>query len=216
MRRFIGFVIAVIASGAFARAVEADQRHAGPDHLAQMAALREALAALDHAIADLGPVRSGAARRALEDLRVARARTEEALRIAELALPPRHPHAPAPEPPDRMLPKAAGPMDDAAFGALLARMREVAFGGERLALLGDAARGQRFTCAQVRQVVGLFDFGSEQVEAAAMLYPRVVDRSRFFEVIADLKFEGDREALRARVAEWDRAGLQAPPGGGRP
>ncbi|MBM4395465.1 MAG: DUF4476 domain-containing protein [Deltaproteobacteria bacterium] len=220
----IASVMIVAVTMALAGAARADHGHGdrrcgGRGDRAQVVALQQALSSLDRAMADLtrGP-RTKASREALAELGVARVRVAEALRLAEMELLPPPPPPPVViVPPDRKVPpKAPDPMDDRDFADLLSQLKGMAFGSERVALLRDAVKRHRFTTGQVRQVVAIFNFGSEQVDAAATMYPRVVDKADFFKVIADLEFESERDELRRRVEEWDRAGVAPPPGVERP
>lgn len=103
------------------------------------------------------------------------------------------------------------PMDGTRFAGLIQDLRNLSFSSEQLALIRDVARHQWFLTAQVRQVMGVFSFDSEKVEAAATLYPRVLDREDFYQVYADFTFDSDRQRLRERIEAMDR-GAQAPPG----
>ena len=169
--------------------------------------LQDAVASIDRAIAALRRIPSGPAQRvAMRELLDARSSVVHAIEMADFPPPPNV------LPPERkVLPAAPGPMAEADFADLLARLKQIAFGNDRVEAVKDAARHNRFTSDQVSRVIALFSFGSEQVEAAAAMYPRVIDKKNFFKVIAELEFESDREELRRRVEQWDKAGL----GGGQ-
>jgi len=99
-------------------------------------------------------------------------------------------------------------MADQDFSELLASLKAIPFGNDRLGVVRDACRRAYFTTGQVREVVRVFTFGHEKVEAAATMYPRTLDKGVFFKVNGDLEYESDREALRVRLEKWDRAGMQ--------
>ena len=50
------------------------------------------------------------------------------------------------------------------------------FSDEQLATLRSAASARWFTVQQVKQLIGIFDFGDDKVEAGALLYGRTVDQ----------------------------------------
>jgi len=108
------------------------------------------------------------------------------------------------EPPPVVVPVGPVPMDPQRFAGLLQDLRNLSFSSEQLALLRDVARHQWFLTAQVAQVMQVFSFDSEKVEAAAILYPKVLDREDFYQVYAVFTFDSDRQKLRERVMEMDR------------
>jgi hypothetical protein len=89
---------------------------------------------------------------------------------------------------------------DTELGGMVSALRGEAFSGDRLARLGDLARGRRFTSAQVGLLLDAFAFDSDKVEAAARLYPQVVDPQQFWTVYDALTFSSSKEALRSRIA----------------
>lgn len=73
------------------------------------------------------------------------------------------------------------------------------FSDDRLEVLRDAARGRHFTTAQVIALMDLFSFSDDKIDAAALLYPSVVDPQSWYTVYGSLTFSGDKAALRART-----------------
>ncbi len=102
-------------------------------------------------------------------------------------------------------PAGLQPMDSVTFADLLNQMKELSFANDQLAYLRDASRRNRFLTSQVLQVVQLFDFDKDRVEAAAILYPRTLDRDNFYQVQKAMEFEQGREALRKRIRIIDRS-----------
>jgi len=200
--------------------------------------VQQALSAVDNATAALASAKaSPGVDKALQELAVARVRLIDALRIARKAAAapvvtvgpngervevrqqdgttttivvnpgssvgagpePRH-HGP--------LPHAQGPMAPDDFEALLAALKGAPFSSDKLVLVRDAAKRNRFETDQVLRVVKLFSHGSEQVDAAVAMYPRVVDKKNFFKVYGVLSFSSDRDSLRKKVDAIDQAGLE--------
>ena len=58
-----------------------------------------------------------------------------------------------------------------------------------------------FTAAQASQIVDTMRFPNEEVEAAVMLYPRVVDRGNWFMVERAISFDSSRRELRQRIMQ---------------
>ena len=73
------------------------------------------------------------------------------------------------------------------------------FADDQLAVLRSASQGRRFTTAQVSAVMELFSFSDDKVDAAAMLYPQVVDPHNWYTVYDALTFSSDKDMLRKRT-----------------
>jgi hypothetical protein len=108
---------------------------------------------------------------------------------------------PAPPPPPAEVDPGPQPMEPGRFQDLLRALKDLSFSRDQLNYLRDAARHHWFLADQVRQVVAGFDFGKDKVDAAALLYRRVLDRENFYQVQDALDFESDREALRKRIRD---------------
>ena len=78
-------------------------------------------------------------------------------------------------------------------------IRSESFSDDKLAVLRDASRGRQFTSAQVRGLMDLFAFSDDKVDAAVILYPKVVDQQNWYTVYGALTFSSDKDALRART-----------------
>ena len=73
------------------------------------------------------------------------------------------------------------------------------FSDDQLAVLRSASRGRYFTSAQVLQLMRGFSFDDDKVEAAVILFPRVVDQQNWYTVYGGLTFSSDKTALRRRT-----------------
>ena len=173
-------------------------------HRGAQADLEEALQSLDEALRVLEGMRGVRGRSVLmRQILEARDRVIDAMERLEYRgrrQPPGPPVA---------VPAGPLPMDPQRFAELVQDLRNRSFSSEQLDLLRDVARHQWFLTAQVRQVMQVFSFDSEKVEAAAILYPKVLDRENFYQAYADFTFDSDRQKLRQRVTEMDRT---LPPG----
>ncbi|NOZ00773.1 MAG: DUF4476 domain-containing protein [Deltaproteobacteria bacterium] len=182
----------------------------GKELCREVAGLNDGLVAIDDAIGILSgsKVRNRpAVRRALDRLKIARLRVKDGIR--DMKVLKRRVRGPAkrPGPRSAMLPRGPLPMEYGAFDTMVNGLKKLPFAADRLKMLREARKRNYFTTRQVRAVMAVFEFGADKVKAAAMMYPRVVDKQNFHEVYPDLEFENDRNALRKKVAGWDRIGL---------
>lgn len=104
--------------------------------------------------------------------------------------------APPPPPPVPLGPVATPEQD---FSQILRALDDQAFSDDKLALLRDASLGRGFSTAQVIRVLEQFPFGDDKVDAAAMLFPQVVDPWNWYTVYGALTFSSDKEDLRRRT-----------------
>lgn len=89
------------------------------------------------------------------------------------------------------------PLGDAAFDRFMAALRSS--WPNYLEFLAQPVANTYFTAAQASQIVGMMRFPNEEVDAAVMLYPRVVDRENWFMVEQAMSFESSRRELRQRL-----------------
>lgn len=89
--------------------------------------------------------------------------------------------------------------DSGDFNRVFAAVDGESFASEQLAVLGQAARDRWFSVDQVITLLGIFSFGKDQVEAGAVLFPRVVDEEEWYRVYGAFTFDSDKDKLRARV-----------------
>ena len=95
---------------------------------------------------------------------------------------------------------AALPMAEDTFERLEATLRKTPRGGARQALIADAARGNRFSARQVRQLLDHLSFTDEKLQAVRVLAPRLSDPENGFELSPAFRLDADRAALR-RILE---------------
>jgi len=93
------------------------------------------------------------------------------------------------------------PLTDAEFDSLLAAINETSFSSQQLKALRSGTLDRGVTTSQVMELMGVFTFGRDQVEAAATLHDHVVDPERWPRVYTVFKFTSDADALRARVED---------------
>ena len=90
------------------------------------------------------------------------------------------------------------PMEDRAFRAFVLDLRRAPFARDKVALVEDVALHAHFTASQAETVVRAIESWG-QVDAAVVLYPRVVDPESFHLVVNAVTFASDRDELRRRL-----------------
>jgi hypothetical protein len=95
---------------------------------------------------------------------------------------------------------AALPMAEDTFERLERTLRKTPRGGARQAVISDAARGNRFSARQARQLLDHFSFTNEKLQAVRVLAPRLSDPENGFELSPAFSLDADRAALR-RILE---------------
>jgi len=107
--------------------------------------------------------------------------------------PPTAVVAPPPPPPGPTI------MDPAAFSQLQAAIDEESFSDGKLKVLREAIAAQRIDVDQAAQLLPLFDFSSDRVEACVLLYPALVDPQDFYRLYSSFDFDSDKDAVRERL-----------------
>lgn len=90
-------------------------------------------------------------------------------------------------------------MGQGPFGILRAAIEAESFGDGRLGVLRGAVRENRFTVDQVIQLLPLFPFSDERVDAAVLLHPAVADPEVWFRVYESFDFDSDKAQVRKRL-----------------
>ena len=94
---------------------------------------------------------------------------------------------------------AAPRFDDGAIARLESQIQAAPFNEGKLAALRDGLGGRGLTAPQAARLLDLFSFSRDRVEVLVLLHPRLTDRDRFDSLLAALKFESDRQAVRDRL-----------------
>jgi hypothetical protein len=96
-------------------------------------------------------------------------------------------------------PTPAGPaaLSPPELQAIADAITKAQYSGDKIRILRDAAANDWFTVEQVVTLMGLYGYSNDKVTAAAMLYPRVVDKNDWFKVYAALTYSSDRARLQS-------------------
>ncbi|MFH1469623.1 MAG: DUF4476 domain-containing protein [Pseudomonadota bacterium] len=103
---------------------------------------------------------------------------------------------PPPVPPPPPLPSAMSP---ASFASLKAAIQLESFSDGKLRVLAEALRGRMLSVAQARELLPLYSFSSDRVEAAVTMYPALVDPQDFYQLYGSFDFDSDKEEVRKRL-----------------
>lgn len=105
--------------------------------------------------------------------------------------------APAPAPtPVVVAPAGPTQMSGAQFARLVSAIEEQSFSAQKLDVLRTAASDAWFTCDQVGEVIELFTFGKDKVEAVGVVRDRIVDRQNAFTLYERFTFSNEKEAVK--------------------
>ena len=87
----------------------------------------------------------------------------------------------------------AVPMDDETFAQYLQSIKEQTFSDEKLEYLRITSKKNYFTCQQLGQILDLFDFSDDKLEAVRILKPRIVDPENAFLIRDKFTFDSDKQ-----------------------
>jgi len=165
---------------------------------------------LQHADQALAQAQARAHHRMAELLGSARAEVAAArTALAALGLPgaPPVPAFPSPQPlpapvaPPPVPAPMRSPMAEPAFQALMQAIDSESFPREKLRVLETGSAGQLFLVGQLQQVLQRLSFASDQLKAARLLAPRIVDRENRFRLYESFTFAADKDQLSKILSE---------------
>lgn len=120
----------------------------------------------------------------------------EAGPVPPIVIPP---ITPAPGPPPPPAHTAPLTMPPAAFATLRGAIQTESFSDGKLRVLRSALDSHLLNVQQAAQLLPLFDFSSDRVEAAVAIHPRLVDPENFFQLYSAFDFESDKEEVRKKL-----------------
>ena len=105
----------------------------------------------------------------------------------------------APPPPPPPVRPAPVEMPPAAFATLRGAIQTESFSDGKLRVLNSALVDHRLSVQQASQILPLFDFSSDRVEACVAIHPRLVDPENFYQLYAAFDFDSDKEEVRKKL-----------------
>lgn len=106
---------------------------------------------------------------------------------------PDRPTGPFVPPPPRSMKRGA-------FRALIALLESTSFSSDKLDVVKTAASRNRFTVAQVGEILGTLDFSSDRLAAVKALRDRIVDPDNAFLLGQHFDFSSDKKKVAALFA----------------
>lgn len=89
------------------------------------------------------------------------------------------------------------------FSELKKTLQNESFEGTRLEILKSASEKNYFLSNQVYELLQIFNFDENKLEAAKTLYPRTVDKENFYKVYSAFTFSGSKEELKGWIKEYE-------------
>ena len=107
------------------------------------------------------------------------------------------PIAICPPAPVEEIPSLAYPTDDQKwFQELYQKVKDKPFKDERLKILREAARQSDFTCDEIVQLMKIFNFDDERLEAFVILEPTIIDRENTDLIVDSMTFISGEEKAK--------------------
>lgn len=107
------------------------------------------------------------------------------------------PLAICPPAPVEEIPSLAYPTDDQKwFQELYQKVKDKPFKDERLKILREAARQSDFTCDEIVQLMKIFNFDDERLEALVILEPTIIDRENTDRIVDSMTFISGEEKAK--------------------
>lgn len=107
------------------------------------------------------------------------------------------PIAICPPAPVEEIPSLAYPTDDQKwFQELYQKVKDKPFKDERLKILREAASQSDFTCDEIVQLMKIFNFDDERLEALVILEPTIIDRENTDRIVDSMTFISGEEKAK--------------------
>lgn len=107
------------------------------------------------------------------------------------------PIAICPPAPVEEIPSLAYPTDDQKwFQELYQKVKDKPFKDERLKILREAARQSDFTCDEIVQLMKIFNFDDERLEALVILEPTIIDQENTDRIVDSMTFISGEEKAK--------------------
>lgn len=101
-----------------------------------------------------------------------------------------------PAPVEEILMKAYPTDDQKWFQELYQKVKDKPFKDERLKILREAARQSDFTCDEIVQLMKIFNFDDERLEALVILEPTIIDRENTDRIVDSMTFISGEEKAK--------------------
>jgi hypothetical protein len=92
-------------------------------------------------------------------------------------------------------------MSDQDFTGLISRVKQLRFTDEKMAIIREAAMRNQFYTGQVVQLMQQFNFESDKLELAKLLYRSTADKNNFYIIYGEFRFSSTRTELEKYIEE---------------
>ena len=114
---------------------------------------------------------------------------------------PRPRPQPQPQPPPPPPAPVVYPVSDDQLQQLSRAIARESFGDGKLRVLEAAAQQQYYLVPQVLKLLERFTFSQDRLNAARVLWPRVLDRQNAFQLYGAFKFSNEKDELRKIIGQ---------------
>ena len=90
-------------------------------------------------------------------------------------------------------------MSDTDFAALKKSIQAEGFSDDQLRVANTAAKNKCLSVAQIKEIMGLFSFSSEQLAFAKTAYDNCTNKSDYYQVMEVFSFSSDKEELERYI-----------------
>ncbi|MBC8352558.1 MAG: DUF4476 domain-containing protein [Planctomycetes bacterium] len=99
--------------------------------------------------------------------------------------------------------QAKSPISEKDFAKLVENIKDEAFDDDKVEFIETFLKGRPLNCDQATTLLKTLSFDDGRIEAAVLLYPGLVDRENFFEVLKIFPFEASRKKVMEAVRKRD-------------
>ncbi len=93
-------------------------------------------------------------------------------------------------------------MSDSNFRTLLQNIQDEAFADDQLSVLKMAVNRSYFTIEQTIQVVNIFSFAEDKVEAVRLMAPKIIDLENAHNLLNAFTFSDDKKAVQSIINNY--------------
>ena len=97
-----------------------------------------------------------------------------------------------------------GVMDPQRFDIFFKTLKDETFESSQLNMLETAVINTRFTSEQCERILRLCSFDSGRIKFMKLLYPAVVDKQNFFQVVQLLDFDSNKKEINCFIQDYHK------------
>lgn len=95
------------------------------------------------------------------------------------------------------------PMTSSSFRSFIAILEDESFEDTGLEILEDAADKNHFTVDQLVEIIGLFSFENNKIEACKIVYPKLIDKENSYEIYSSFQFPASKKEIRKWIEQHE-------------